>query len=390
MDFRETEEQVMLRKMVRKFAQEEVKPVAIEYDKKTDPKECYPWELLKKVSKLGLRTMAIPAQYGGGDIKDIISYIITAEELATGDSGFATSVRHTIALTASMDILCNQQQKDEFFPKIVEDDTFLIATPITEPNSGTDNRLMAHVPGAALKTFAEKHNDHYIINGSKHFITNGGIAKLYLLSTRTDKKLPLNQCRSRFLVPSDTPGFSVGKFQNKIGNRLMLNSELFFDDMYVPARYLIGEEGKASQNDRRAPFLDFLAPATRIGLLRDCYDNVVAYARTRIQGGKPIIQHQLIAAQLSEMRVGIESARAFLYRQAWCWQNNYDYDHKLTILLRPLIINLGAKVLFQIQDIAGCPGVDKEMVIEKLTRDIITIWRGPTLGSGLITGAPDP
>jgi alkylation response protein AidB-like acyl-CoA dehydrogenase len=389
MDFRETEEQIMLRKMVRKFAQEEVKPVGIEYDKKTDPKDCYPWELLKKASKLGLRTMAIPTEYGGGGVKDLLSYVIASEELATGDSGFASSVRHTIAMSASIDVLCNQQQKDEFFPKIVKDDTFLIATPITEPNSGTDNNLMADVPGAALQTFAEKRGDKYIINGSKHFITNGGIAKLYLLNTRTDRKLPLNQCRSIFLVTPDMPGFSIGKFHNKIGNRLMLNAELFFDDMSVPARHLIGGEGKAAHFLSGIPFLDFLAPSTRMGLLRECYDNVVAYARTRIQGGKPIIQHQLIAAQLAEMRVGIESARIFLYRQAWCWQNKCDYDHKLTILLRPLITQLSGKVLFQMQDIVAGPAVYKEMIIEKLTRDLITIWRGPTLGAGLIRGAPE-
>ncbi len=151
MDFRETEEQTMLRQMVRKFAQNEVKPLSREFDRKVDPKECFPWELLKKASKLGLRTISIPAEYGGGGVKDLLSYMVLMEELGAGDNGFGTCINQVVALAAWMDVLCNQEQKDEFFPKIVEDDTFVIAVGQTEPNSGTDNFLMLDVPGAETK-----------------------------------------------------------------------------------------------------------------------------------------------------------------------------------------------------------------------------------------------
>lgn len=117
MDFRETEDQKMLRQMVRKFAENEVKPVALQYDHKEDPKECYPWKLLKKASKLGLRTISMPAEYGGGGVKDLISLIIVVEELGAGDNGFASSVRHNIGPGAWMGVLCNREQKDDFFPK---------------------------------------------------------------------------------------------------------------------------------------------------------------------------------------------------------------------------------------------------------------------------------
>lgn len=389
MDFREIEEQTMLRQMVRKFAQNEVKPVSVEYDKKVDPKECFPWELLRKASKLGLRTMSIPAEYGGGGIKDLISQIIVIEELGAGDNGFASCMRSAIGLASWMDVVCDQKQKEEFFPKMVRDDTFVMAFAITEPNAGTDNYLMADVPGAAMQTFAERKGDGYVINGTKHFISNGGIAKLYIVHARSDKKLPLNQCRSVFLVPSDTSGFSIGKVHNKLGRRLLMTAELFLDNIQIPARYLLGEEGGAARFLGKAPFLSFLICACTIGTLRACYEASVDYARIRIQGGKPIIYHQLIAAQLSEMRVRIEAAKALLYRQAWCLQNEYEYDPKVTLLIRTFIDQIGAHIVFQMNDILGGSGSDKEMITEKYIRDLYTSFHGPSIGQGLIRGSPD-
>lgn len=389
MDFRETDEQKMLREMVAKFAQNEVKPISVEFEKKVDPKECFPWELLKKASQLGLRTMSVPSEYGGGGINDIISQIILIEELGRGDHGFASCIRSCVGLASWMDVLCDQQQKDEFFPKIVADDTFVLATCATEPNSGTDNLLMTDVPGAAMQTYAQRRGEEYVINGTKQFISNGGIAKLYLVHTRTDKKLSLDQCRSIILLPSDTPGFSIGKFHNKLGRRLLMNAELIFEDVHVPARYLVGKEGEAAKYSSRAPFVSFLLCACTVGALRACYEASVGHARIRIQGGKPIIRHQLIAAHLSEMRVRIEAARQLLYRQAWCWQNKHEYDPKLTILLRTFIDQVGGHIVFQMNDIVGGSGSDKDMIIEKYIRDLFTAFHGPSIGQGLIRGAPD-
>ncbi len=388
MDFRESEEQKMFREMVRKFAQKEVKPASVEFDKKVDPKECFPWELLKKASKLGLRTISIPAEYGGGGIKDILIYIIELEELAAGDNGFASCLRSTIGLAAWMERNCTKEQKEEFFPKIVADDTFVLAVALTEPNAGTDNMLMTDVPGAAMQTYAERKGDEYVLNGMKHFISNGGIAKLYIVHARSDRKLPLNQCRSIFLVPSETPGFSIGKTHDKLGRRLLRNGELIFTDARIPASNLVGQEGQASKG-LIVSFMPFLIPAVSLGTLRACYDASVEYARLRVQGGKPIIQHQLIAAHLSEMRVRIEAARQLLYRQAWCWQNKYDYDPKLTILLRTFVDQAGAHIAFQMNDIFGGSGSDKEMISEKYIRDLFTSFHGPSIGQGLIKGAPD-
>jgi len=389
MDFRESEEQGMVRESIRKFAQAEVRPVSVEFDKKVNPIECFPWNLLKRASELGLRTMSIPAEYGGSGITDVISQVIALEELGAGDNGFASCIRSALAIASWMDVLCDEAQKEEFFPAIVGDDTYLMGYAIAEPNSGTDNYLMADVPGAAMQTFAERKGDEYVINGTKHFISNGGIAKLYLIHARMDRKLPLNQCRSVFLVPSDTPGFSVGKIHDKLGRRLLITGELIFDDMRVPLRNLIKEEGGISKYLHLVPNLSFLVNATTIGTLRACYDEALAYARMRVQGGKPIVQHQLIAAELSEMRVRIEAARALLYKQAWCCQNHYEYDYKLTLLLRTFIDQIGEKIVSQMNDICGGSGSDKDMITEKYIRDLFTAFHGPSIGSGLLRGSPD-
>ena len=389
MDFRETEEQTMLRQMVRKFAQNEVKPVSVEYDKKTEPKECFPWELLKKASKLGLRTLSIPTEYGGGGVQDVLSHVIVMEELGAGDNGFASCIRSAVGLASLMDVLCTKEQKDEFFGKMVKDDTFLLAMGLTEPNSGTDNELMADVPGGAMQTFAERRGEEYVINGTKHFISNGGIAKLYILHARSDRKLPLNQCRSVFLVPSDSPGFSIGKFHNKLGRRLLMTAELIFDDVRIPARNLVGKEREAAKFMKLVPFMRFLISACSIGTLRACYEAALDHARIRVQGGKPIVRHQLIAAELSEMRVRIEAARTLLYRQTWCWQNKHDYDPKLTLLLRTFVDQVGGHIVFQMNDILGGSGSDREMITEKYIRDLFTAFHGPSIGQGLIRGAPD-
>ena len=382
MDYRETEEQKMIRDMVHKFAQNEIKPISIEYDRKPNAQDTYPWDLLKKASALGLRTMSVPAEYGGGGIKDLTTLMLVVEELGYGDNGFAASIRHTIGLSAWMDALCTKAQKDEFFPQIVKDDTFVTAYAGTEPNSGTDNAMLAEVPGAGMQTYAEKVGDDYIINGAKHFISNGGIAKLLLLSARTDRKLPLSQCRSVFLVPSNTPGLTVGKHHNKLGRRLINSGQLFFDNMRVPARNMVKRETDA------AKFQSFLIPATMIGTFRDAYDEVVAHCTTRIQGGKPIIRHQLVAAEISSMRVKIEAARALLYRQAWCWQNKYEYDNQLTLLIRPMLNQITGHMAYQIQELCGAPGVDKEMRFEKLSRDLLTMVHGPSTYAGYVRGAP--
>ena len=384
MDFKLTEEQLMLQRTFREFAKKEVKPLSRELDAKPDPKDCISWELVKKASDLGLRTLALPEELGGANA-DFLTRVIIQEELGAADMGFSDLMRGQ-----GMEFIrLNKEQRDEFLPKYLEDYTFFFAQAHTEPNHGMDLMFRPTDAKTTVETFAEKRGDEYIVNGMKQFTSHGGIAKLYFIRARTDKKDPTKQ--SDFLVPADTTGLQIGRFHDKLGRRLLLNAELFFEDMLIPSKYLVGEEGEAWKEGEE----ELLALAGLsifggiLGLLRCCYEETLNYARNRIQGGKPIIQHATVALKLAKMKVQIEAARTLVWKCAWSWDNQYNYDPKLAVLLKGYINEISVDIVNKAVDIHGGLGTDKSMPIEKYLRDAYTTLHG--LGTGemaYVRGAP--
>ncbi|MFC2007227.1 acyl-CoA dehydrogenase family protein [Chloroflexota bacterium] len=399
MDFKLTEEQIMMLQMVREFAQKEVKPLSVELDAKTDPKECISWELIEKASKLGLRTLSIPAQYGGGGV-DYLTRTIVAEELGAGDQGFGSMFRVNMQNAPQLVLGCNEQQRDEFLPKFLEDDTFLVGVGRTEPNAGTDahDATCALGQGTSIQTFAERRGDEYIINGSKHFISNGGIAKLFFIFARTNRELPITESLSMFLVPKDTPGFSIGRWHDKLGRRLLSNAELFFEDARIPARYLVGKEGDAwgkigepggKPQAGPTPPWGLVGSASLLGASRTCYEATLDYAKTRVQGGKPIIEHSNVAIRLAEIQVKIEAARGLIRKCAWCWDNKTDYNPKMSRLIKGFTDEMAVSIVNHMVIIFGGMSTDKSMPIEKYLRDIYTTLHGySTTEMAWLAGAP--
>ncbi len=374
MDFKLTEEQLMLQRTAREFARKEVKPLAQELDRKTDPKDCFSWELIKKASKLGFRTASLPVEYGGEGL-DLLSRVLLVEELATGDAGFGYTMFHQLATSGHLAACLNKKQKEEFLPKMVEDDTFLVASAQTEPSGGTDPQLPYDAPGGAIHTFAERKGNEYIINGTKHFITNGAVAKLYRVFCRTNRELGITKSLSMILVPRGTPGFSIGKIHDKLGLRLSPNSELIFEDARVPARYLIGEENKGFSITGRMRVL-CLKTAVLVGTLRTCYEEALEYAKTRVQGGKPIIEHPTIANMLADMRVKIEAGRLLLHKNAWSWDTQHEVDEKMGYLAKAFLTEAAITITRDAVEIFGGFGTDKDMPMEKYLRDVYTQLHG--------------
>lgn len=405
MDFRLTDEQEMTRDMVREFAQEVVKPAALELDAKKDPKDCIPWDLIKKASQLGLRTAAIPEKYGG-EGADYLTLAIILEELGAADQGFASIIRGCYTESPRIVAELSDEQRDEFLPKFLEDDTYLMALARTEPDAGTDSHYLYDEPGASIQTYAERRGDEYVINGTKHFISSGGIAKLYFLYARTDKKGPISTSLSLFLMPHDAPGFSIGRYHNKLGRRLLANAELVFEDARIPARYLVGEEGDAWGSEGEGgggpqkdwtktgagapPPFGLLGAAVNLGTVRACYEEALNYSRSRIQGGKKIIEHQHVAIKLAQMKVQIEAARALLWKSAWSWDTRYDYDPKMGILLKAYVDDMGLSVANHAVGIFGGLGTaDDDVPIQKYLRDVYTFLHGfATTDVALMIGAP--
>jgi len=314
MDFSFSQEQVQLKGMFSKFADKELAPYTAEYDKRESPKDCIPWPIIKKAMGLGIGSAGVPEAFGGNELSNL-EILTMMEELARGDSGFAYTILSTITGAKLLATFGTDEQKDKWLRRIadVQADPFLIALAISEPQSGCDN--MSPDPNAGILTTAELKGDQYIINGAKGFITNAGIANLYIVWARTDKAKGAPQGGlSAFLIPADTTGLKVGKIEDKMGNRLSQQGELFFDNCTVPKSSLFGAEGMGFPVILK--FVENRLPAVGAigtGIAQSAFNVAYKYAKERVQGGKQIIQHQAIAHKLSNMLMMIEASR-LLYR----------------------------------------------------------------------------
>ena len=404
MDFILTEEQEMIRDMVRDFAENEVKPVAMEYDAKKDPKDCVPWDLIKKASDLGLRTAAIPEKFGGAGA-DYVTLALILEELGAADQGFATIMRGCYTESPRLVGELTPEVREEWLPKFMEDDTFLLGLARSEPDAGTDSHFLYDEPGASIQTYAVKDGDEYVINGTKHYISCGGIAKLYFVYARTDRKGPISTNLSCFLVPDTAPGFKIGRFHNKLGRRLLANAELVFEDTRIPARYLIGKEGEAwgTEGEWGGPQFDWsktalgvpppfglLGAAANLGTVRSIYEETLDYAKKRIQGGKPIIEHQHVAMKIAEMKMQVEAARAYLWKSAWSFQAKHEYDPKCGMLVKAFVDQIGVNAVNIGVGVFGGYGTsDDDVPFGKHLRDVYSFLHGfATTEMALLNGAP--
>lgn len=386
-DFRLTKEQYDMRQAVREFVVKELKPLSRELDAEKEPKDCFSMDLLRKASTLNLRILNAPEEYGGVEC-DQVTLAIILEELGAGDLGFASMIgQHT----KYMDYLklCNKEQKDEWIPKLVEDDTFLMAACITEPDAGTDSLIPYDAPGAGMRTFAERRGDEYVINGTKQFISNGGVAKLYFVFARTKENLPYTESVSIFMVSPDTPGFSVERIHDKLGRRLLSNGELLFKDARVPAKHLVGEENKAWRMFYgMTPGINNTI-ACLVGGMRTCYEESLEFAKNRVQGGVPIIKHPTIGSMLSAMRVKVEASRALLWKNASSWDHKHEYDPKMNYLTKAFVNRMALEIVNDTIEIFGGMATDKDLPIEKYLRDTYTIlhaYGNPSIN--LIKGMP--
>ena len=404
MDFRLTEEQEMIRDMFREFAREEVAPQTFELDKKTDPLECVPWDLLKKASDLGLRTAAIPERFGG-EGADYLTLAIILEELGVADQGFATLIRGCYTESPRLVGELNDEQRDEWLPKFLEDPTFLLGLARSEPDAGTDSHFLYDEPGASIQTYAVREGDEYVINGTKHYISCGGIAKLYFLYARTDRKGPISTNLSCFLLPDDAPGFRIGRMHNKLGRRTLANAELVLEDCRIPARYLLGNEGEAwgTEGEWGGPQKDWsktplgvpppfglLGAAANLGTIRAVYEGALDYAKKRVQGGKPIIEHQHVAMKLAELQVQVEAARTLLHKACWSFETKYEYNPKIGMLVKAYVDTIGTHAVNIGCGIFGGYGTaDDDVPFGKQLRDIYTFLHGfATTEMAFLNGAP--
>jgi isovaleryl-CoA dehydrogenase len=303
MDFHLTEEQRDIQDMVRKFAANEMAPIAAAIDQESR----FPAETFRKMGELGLLGLLVPEEYGGSG-QSVVTCCVAGEELAYACASTALSYLAHAVLCAH-NLACNgsDSQKRKYLPDLASG-AKIGAIAMTEPGAGSD--------ALALETFAERRNDEYIINGSKTFITNAPVADTFLVYVRTDKDAGPNGL-SQFIVEKDFPGLSVGKPFHKMGMRGSPTSEVFFEDCRVPSENLVKGENRAlgillgGLDVERT-----VGAAMGAGLMRAAFDRALAYAKEREQFGQPILMFEMVAEKLANMSMEVEASRLLTLKAA--------------------------------------------------------------------------
>jgi acyl-CoA dehydrogenase len=297
-----TEEQHMMRNMVRDFAQTEIAP----FIEQMEAGE-FPTHILKKMGELGLMGITAPEQYGGAAM-DFTSYIIAIHELSKVSAviGVILSV-HTSVGTNPILYFGNEQQKQKYVPKLASGE-YLGAFCLTEPNAGSD--------AASLKTRAKKDGNEYVLNGSKVFITNGGEADVYIVFATTDESLR-SKGVSAFIVEKGTPGFIVGKDERKMGLHGSRTVQLTFENMRIPAENLLGAEGEGFKIAMANLDVGRIGIAAQsLGIAEAALEAAAIYAKERVQFGKPIQAQQGVSFKLADMATKAEAAKLLVYQAA--------------------------------------------------------------------------
>ena len=377
MDFSLNDEQRAWQMKARKFALEDIRPISLARDAILDPREAFDWEIIKKGSRLGFRTMAVPRAWGGHGT-DFVTQALVMAELARADSAISKTFSQWQPALEKFYGSLGDEQKERFLKPFLADDTFLLGKGISEPNAGSDNRLPpADDPRAGLKLRAERKGDEWILNGEKCFIANASVGKLFFIDARTNPDVPLREGTTMFMVPRDTPGFRIGKVFNKSGWRFYQNGEMIFENARVPHANVVGRahasDMKSQGGDRTGGdiFGDLELAANALGVCEDACEQALAYARTRTQGGKPLFEQQLVQLKLNRMHMLTEALRSFVLRVAW------EHDQKMHSTNPGLAMNFSTDVIQEVTELnleihcdAG-GGMDRRA--DKLVRDSF-IW----------------
>jgi len=378
-DFELTEEQAAIRTLARDFAVKEIAPLAEALDKAPDPAgaDVFPWEMVKKGSQLGLRTLSMPEEYGGPDA-DVITMLLALEQLAAADMSCAKILSH---VWRGIEIIARggtQEQKDRFLPEIRDDDTCLISLAFTEPDCGCDNALPYEGADGGMRLTAEHRGDGYILNGLKHFISLGPQAKLVITGGRVDKSVGGRTGVGLFLVPKDTPGLSVGKIDDRICLHAYPGSELNFDNVYLPQENYMGTWNDYIKATRGFSLGNLELAVCSMALARNAFKAALDFAKEKVQGGKRIIEHQAVAIRMSDMYMSIQAGDSLIWRTAAAVNRGKSSAAPLVIAVKVFCADTAVNITLQALQIFGGLGVMRELPIERYFRDSLM----PLHGSG--------
>ncbi len=368
MDFALTDEQEAIRDEVRRFAENEIAPVATEHDRE----ESYPYEVMEKAAEMGLTASHVPIEYGGAGYSPLEAAIIT-EELFAVDPGIGLSITSAAFGADAIMEFGTEEQKEEYLEPLGTGEA-VMGTAISEPDVGSDVSSVA--------TTAEKDGDEWVINGTKMWITNGSVGDYFVVMCLTDPEIEDRYSGfSQILIESDRDGFSAEKITGKLGIRASDTAELIFDDVRVPEENLIGTRGMGFL--QLMQFFDetrTMVAAQGVGIAKGACERALEYAQEREQFGRSISEFQAIQHKLAEMHTQTEAARNLTYKSAWSIQNDDQQLTALASMAKEFASRVAVETADEAVQIHGGAGYVDDFDVERLYRDakITQIYEGTT------------
>ena len=375
MDLKLNEQQQMLRDATRQFAEQRLIPQAEEAERN----DAIPEAVLKELAEMGYCGIGTPEQYGGSNL-DAVSYALMIAELSYGDASVGVTVSVTNSLTQDPIMLFGtEDQKQRYLPDLASGKKWG-GFALTEPSAGTDS--------AGTRTTAVADGDHYILNGTKNFITNGGFADTFVVFVRGDQEAKHGGI-SAFIVEKGTPGFSIGKKEDKLGIRASSTTELVFEDCRLPKENLLGEWGRGFKVAMKTLDNGRIGIAAQaLGIAQRALDLAVKYAKEREQFDRPLAKFQVNQFKLADMATDVEASRLLLMQAAW--EKDQKVRHSKAAAMAKLFASEAShRVVHQSLQIHGGYGYVKEFEIERLYRDqrITEIYEGTSEAMRMVISA---
>lgn len=365
--FIQNDEQRAILETVARFVEDVVKPKSADLDAMKDPADGYSNEIVEAADAIGLRTMTLSEKYGGLEL-DSVTTAMVVEELAVGDVGVSVTMAQTMKLATIMEKALNEEQAERVLIPFSKDPRGVLAIGITEPDNASNYFLPYPTP---FRTSAEKVDGGYVINGMKHFISNGNRASFYLLFVQTTKGKVMLEGTTCFLLERGREGFTIGRVHDKMGERTANNAELIFQDCFVPDANVVGEVGKGFPLLQKFfPSSNSFAAASCLGVGVAMFNKAEQWAKIRVQGGKPLIEHGSIRAQLAEMKMLLDASRCYTHRACYLADNQDEgWDPTLGALPKAMASQAVWKIATWTMEIHGGHGYMKEFGVERLLRD---------------------
>ncbi len=362
------EEQAALKELCRNFGQRQLEPIADELDRKAaeDPAGPFPWEALKAFSALGLKNLPLPEKWGGADM-GVLTHCVLLEELAAAEAGFAAAVHQAWKLAGLLIECGTEDQISRYIPMFSEDDTCLLGDGTLSPVASSGD------PGLS----ATREGSGWELDGKIRFVGCGPLAKLFIVDAGTGGSGET----ATFILPKDAPGLRLGEVHDKMGGRLLLESELIFEKCRVSGEDMLSDGG-GNSSGAKSRYMGRIAPtlgAFAVGIARVAFEKAVAHSQERVQGGKPIFEHDIVSFRLAEMKVDVDVARDLVWRAAWSSDSPEDHDPRLALNSALFAAGMAPRVCDAAIQIFGGYGYMLDYPVQKYWRDaLMCLFHGGT------------